>query len=203
MIEFWNERYAEEDYAYGKEPNEYLRSVLAELKPGKILFPAEGEGRNAVYAAELGWEVFAFDQSEEAREKALKLAEGRGVEINYEGNDLQHYKLEENSFDAVALIFVHLDPSTRNAFHQALIDALRPGGYFILEAFSKAHLQFNSVNPSAGGPKNEALLFSKEEISGDLSMLDVEQIEEQEVELKEGKYHYGTSSVIRCIAQKN
>jgi hypothetical protein len=75
MKEQWNERYSASEYIYGTGPNTWLVEKLAGLQPGKILFPAEGEGRNAVHAARLGWNVAAFDQSEAGRKKALKLAE--------------------------------------------------------------------------------------------------------------------------------
>ena len=74
MKEFWEIRYAEKQYAYGENPNVYFKEQLDKLKPGKILLPAEGEGRNAVYAAKQGWEVMAFDLSSEGKNKAEKLA---------------------------------------------------------------------------------------------------------------------------------
>jgi hypothetical protein len=67
----WNERYANEEFAYGEEPNNYLKEQLTKLDAGKILFPAEGEGRNAVFAAKEGWTVSAFDISNEGLRKAL------------------------------------------------------------------------------------------------------------------------------------
>jgi hypothetical protein len=70
----WNERYGADEYVYGKEPNGFLKEFIDNHPPGKILLPAEGEGRNAVYAASKGWEVTAFDFSEEGKKKALKLA---------------------------------------------------------------------------------------------------------------------------------
>ncbi len=83
MRDFWNVRYSEEIYAYGTAPNVFFSSELKKLPPGKALFPAEGEGRNAVYAATCGWNVIAFDQSEAGKEKALQLAAKKGVEIDY------------------------------------------------------------------------------------------------------------------------
>ena len=74
MKDFWNERYASTEYVYGKEPNQYFKQILCSLSPGKILLPAEGEGRNAVYAASLGWQVYAYDFSERAYKKAMALA---------------------------------------------------------------------------------------------------------------------------------
>ena len=72
MKDFWNQRYAADEYAYGTAPNAFFKAVLDPLPPGRILLPAEGEGRNAVYAAKLGWEVVAFDQSEGGQKKAMK-----------------------------------------------------------------------------------------------------------------------------------
>jgi hypothetical protein len=66
-MDFWDQRYSQSDFVYGKKPNEYLKAKLVDLKPGRILFPAEGEGRNAIFAAKLGWDVFAFDSSIEGK----------------------------------------------------------------------------------------------------------------------------------------
>ncbi len=82
-FDFWNSRYSATGYTYGTEPNRFYAEQLETIRPGKILFPAEGEGRNAVYAAEKGFEVVAFDGSNEARKKALQLASERNVTIDY------------------------------------------------------------------------------------------------------------------------
>ncbi|HFK5571211.1 class I SAM-dependent methyltransferase [Elizabethkingia meningoseptica] len=83
MNSFFDDVYGHEEYAYGKMPNEYLKEKLRDLKPGKILFPAEGEGRNAVYAAKSGWDVFCFDISANGCHKAKQLADEEGVTIDY------------------------------------------------------------------------------------------------------------------------
>jgi hypothetical protein len=70
---FWDHRYSKEDFAYGDNPNTFLVTTLPSYTPGKILFPAEGEGRNAVYAASLGWDTVAFDISSVGRLKAEML----------------------------------------------------------------------------------------------------------------------------------
>ena len=77
----WNERYKKEEFAYGQQPNNYLKEQLGKLSAGTILFPAEGEGRNAVFAAKLGWTVSAFDISVEGKKKASRLAEANNVTI--------------------------------------------------------------------------------------------------------------------------
>ncbi len=85
----WDERYASDEYAYGKQPNNYLKEQLEKLTVGTILFPAEGEGRNAVFAAKLSWEVFSFDISPEGKKKALQLAERNDVTIDYRIGELE------------------------------------------------------------------------------------------------------------------
>jgi len=202
MKEFWNSRYQETDYAYGTEPNEFFKERIKGIVPGKALFPAEGEGRNAVYAAQLGWEVTAFDFSEAAKEKALKLAFEKEVELNYQVATFEEFKAGENSFDLLVLIFAHFPPVKRKDYHQKLIRFLKPGGYLILEAFSKAHIQFNSVNEKAGGPKDPDLLFSEEELLEDFSELEILHLVTLEQELSEGNYHVGKSSVIQLVAKK-
>jgi len=84
LQQFWDERYSQPEYAYGREPNVFFREQIEPLQPGRLLMPAEGEGRNGVYAARKGWVVDAFDISEKGREKALRLAEEMGVAIHYQ-----------------------------------------------------------------------------------------------------------------------
>src|ERR1051325_9163371 len=85
----WNERYSKAEFAFGEQPNNYLKEQLEKVNIGRILFPAEGEGRNAVFAAQLGWTVSAFDISVEGQKKALKLAEANKVKIDYQVGELQ------------------------------------------------------------------------------------------------------------------
>ena len=79
MKQFWDERYGDDEYAYGTKPNTWFAEQLARMAQGRLLLPAEGEGRNAVYAAKLGWEVTAFDISAAGRDKAMRLAEKHGA----------------------------------------------------------------------------------------------------------------------------
>ncbi|TFV94270.1 class I SAM-dependent methyltransferase [Algoriphagus kandeliae] len=202
MKQFWDERYAAEDYVYGKEPNRFFQAKLLDLKPGKALFPAEGEGRNSVFAAENGWEVFAFDISDSARMKAERLAAERGVTIHYQVGTLDQMKFEPESFDLLVLIFAHFPGDIRHSLHQNLLRLLKPGGTLILEAFSKEHLEYNSINPKAGGPKDVKMLFSKEELDRDFGQMEWLFFEKTVTEMKEGDFHVGLSSVIRLVARK-
>ena len=84
MTSFWDQRYSDDQYAYGIEPNAFLKECLDKHPfSGSILFPAEGEGRNAVYAAKRGLKVVAFDPSVEGKKKAEKLAAKNQVSIEY------------------------------------------------------------------------------------------------------------------------
>lgn len=202
MEDFWNDRYGQKDYAYGTTPNVFFAQQLRKLKPGTILMPAEGEGRNAVHAAQQGWTVSAFDISQAGREKALRLAMECGVDIQYQIGDPDQLSWPEASFDAVALIFAHFPAPLRSGYHVQIASWLKPGGTLILEAFSKKHLQHNSRNPKAGGPKDPAMLFSTEEIRKDFPNMEIEQLEEVEVVMQEGEYHVGLSSVLRFVGRK-
>lgn len=202
MKEFWNNRYAEKEFAYGEKANNFLIQQLPKFTKGKILFPAEGEGRNAVFASTLGWEVFAFDLSIEGKNKAEQLANKNNVSINYQVGEFSEIKYQENYFDAIGLIYAHFSAETKSMYHQKLVQLLKPNGIIIFEAFSKNHLQYNSVNEKVGGPKDFGMLFSIEEMRTDFTNFEILELQETEVELEEGNYHNGKGSVIRFVGRK-
>lgn len=195
MIEMWNKRYAQQDYAYGKEPNAFFKEQLALLKPAKALFPAEGEGRNAVYASTLGWEVVALDNSIEAKKKAILLAKEYQTKIEYLESSIGNFDSEDNTFDLIVLVFVHMQNRMQN--HQHLLKFLKPGGTILLEGFSKTQ-----INNTTGGPRNLDMLFSKEELKKDFTELSRISIWEEDTFISEGKHHSGKASVIRLIGTK-
>ena len=163
-VKSWDDRYSKEEFVYGEEPNNFLREQLQKLKPGKILFPAEGEGRNAVFAATKGWDVYAFDISSVGKRKAEELAKKNNVKIKYEVGGLQSLNYKPESFDVIALIYAHFPAEIKSEYHKTLGNYLKKGGIIIFEAFSKKHLEYNSRNESVGGPREIEMLFSKEEI---------------------------------------
>jgi SAM-dependent methyltransferase len=195
--ELWNQRYSSSTYVYGTEPNVYFKQQLDLLTPGKLLLPGEGEGRQAVYAARKGWDVTAFDLSEVAQIKALSLAKKNGVTIHYFNAGIDEASLPEESFDVLGLIFLHTPYGVRKEFHRALLRYLKPGGIVILEAFSKEQLQFSS-----GGPKDEEMLFSIEELEKDFKHIHLINLHKEHVVLSEGEYHKGEASVIRLLGRK-
>lgn len=198
----WNDRYSSEEFAYGTEPNNYLKEQLEKLEPGSILFPAEGEGRNAVFAATKGWKVSAFDISSEGKSKALRLAENQKTSIDYQIGELETLNFQAGQFDAIALIYAHFPAEIKSSIHQMLDRYLRKGGIIIFEAFSKSHLDYVTKNEKVGGPKDIGSLFSMDEIRADFPNYDIIELEEKEIELSEGVFHNGTGSVIRFTGRK-
>jgi 2-polyprenyl-3-methyl-5-hydroxy-6-metoxy-1,4-benzoquinol methylase len=201
-IDKWNDRYSKDEFAYGKQPNNYLREQLEKLSVGKILFPAEGEGRNAVFAAKLGWTVFAFDISAEGKNKAFRLAQNNKVMIDYQVGELRTLNYDTEQFDVIALIYAHFPADSKSLYHKTLDKYLRKNGVVIFEAFSKKHINFISMNENVGGPKDIAMLFSIDELKSDFVNYDILELVEKEIELNEGLVHNGKGSVIRFVGQK-
>lgn len=200
--DFWNERYGQEQYAYGEAPNEYLKNKLTGLQTGKILFPLEGEGRNAIFAATLGWNVFAFDQSSEGKKKAELLAKKNRVQIEYSISDVENVSYTENSFDALVLVYAHFPLDERKQYHQKLAALLKKGGKLIIEGFSKNHIEKQQQNPNAGGPKEITMLYDLEKLKSEFNNFDFIEGYETDTDLDEGLYHVGRASVIRILAIK-
>ena len=196
MQQFWDQRYAENETVYGNEPNKFFRLFIDQHKPGTLLLPAEGEGRNAVYAASRGWQVDAFDFSQVAREKALDFARGERVVINYELKNIADFKAGKQ-YDAVGLIFVHLPEVLRKKFHQEVYNSIKPGGFMVLEAFAKEQAQLES-----GGPRDATLLYDAPSLCNDFPFLHMISCEQKEIFLDEGDYHKGKASVLRMIGQR-
>ena len=190
----WNERYDRDMYIYGKEPAAFLKQKMDGLQKGKALVLAMGEGRNAVYLAQNGFDVTGVDISEVAIEKCSKLAKERNTTVNAVVADLTDYDMGEAQFDLITK-FYYYEPSI---FPQ-IIDALKPGGMFILEQFSIDHLKYRET--SAFGPRNPDYLIKPNELLEHFKSLRVLYYEDTVVELDEGM-HKGTAAVIRLIAQK-
>ena len=195
--DFWNERYGTSDYAYGIVPNEFLRDELENHPKGRILLPAEGEGRNAVFAAVKGWEVTAFDFSEKGKEKAEQLAKMWDMKIDYKVASYDEFEGEKESFDCLALIYAHIHESVRKKVHKKLLRMLKPDGVLIFEAFSKKQLGRDS-----GGPKSAELLFDTDDLRKDFRKLSEVRVWEETVSLTEGKFHEGEAIVVRAIGKK-
>jgi ubiquinone/menaquinone biosynthesis C-methylase UbiE len=198
MKQFWNDRYTESEFAYGKEPNQFLKEHIHLLPKGKVLFVAEGEGRNAVFASKNGYQVAAFDYSDSGRKKAMVLASENNVVIDYEVSDVLQLSYEKNSFDAIVFIFAHFPSDIRKKAHEELLSLVKPNGKIVFEAFSKEQLKYTS-----GGPKESVMLFSEEEVRKEFVNVTFDFLKTQLVVLNEGPYHQGEGKVIRFIGTKN
>ncbi|MBV6647771.1 MAG: class I SAM-dependent methyltransferase [Cyclobacteriaceae bacterium] len=196
-LNMWNERYKQREFAYGVAPNEYLKEQLQNLTPGKILLGAEGEGRNAVYAAKLGWEVSAFDISKEGKNKTLELAQENQVDIDYRVGSFPELGFKASHFDAIALVYAHFPPSLRASYFELLDRCLKNKGHVIFEAFGKNHLPYREKNNKVGGPPDFDSLYSIEDLKQFFPDYQLIELKEQEVELSEGLYHNGVGSVTR------
>lgn len=197
MKEHWDDKYSASEYIYGKNPNEYFKTIIDILKPGKILLPSEGEGRNAVYAAKKGWSVTAVDFSIKAKEKALKLAFENNVNISYIISEVEKYNFPESEYDAVALIYAHYPSDLRFFIHSSVVKSLKQGGKLILEAFNK-----KQINNNTGGPKNLPLLYDTYILQNDFRDLIIQELNEYEIEISEGKHHNGRADIIRLLAMR-
>ena len=198
MKDFWNERYAAKTYAYGTKPNQYLKEILPLLPKGKLLFVAEGEGRNAVFAAKNGFEVSAFDYSESGKQKAWQLAEENGVTIDYLVSDVLALPYEQESFDALIFIFAHFPAEIRKEAHLKLLHLLKPRGKILFEAFGKGQ-----INYASGGPKDIQMLFSEEEVRNEFPNVTFDHLSTDKTALHEGLFHQGDGIVVRFIGTKN
>ncbi len=196
-MNFWDSKYDQKDWLYGQEPNEFLKSQLADLKPGLILLPAEGEGRNAVYAASLGWSVWAFDTSAVAQKKALSLAGSKQLILRYDLVSVEGFHPGESGFDAIGLCYAHFEPQLRRLFFRNLQDWIVPGGKIILEAFRK-----DQIHKKSGGPKDLNLLYSLDDLRKDFNQLHIEQLTADTIILDEGAGHQGEAEVVRFVGRK-
>ena len=194
---FWDEKYSTDDFIYGKVPNEFFRKNLLKIRPGRLFLPGEGEGRNAVFAAQNGWVVDATDQSEVGKLKALKLASESEVKINYSVCNISEYNFPENYYDAAAVIFFHLPEELRKKIHKKIIESLKTNGILILELFNKEQLGKDS-----GGPQSLDMLYSQEDIEKDFNQLKTLLLENATIQLNEGEKHSGEASVIRFVGIK-
>lgn len=193
----WDERYRGEEYAYGIEPNAFLKNNYQNIPRGKVLSLAEGEGRNAVFLARNGYAVTAVDASLIGLKKAQRLADDNKVEIDFIHADLADYDLGENRWDAIVSIFCPLPPALRKNLHASVVTALKRNGVYLLEAYTPAQL-----NHGTGGGNSVELMQTKQSLNLELQHLKFEHLIELERDVIEGIYHTGTGAVVQAIATK-
>lgn len=197
----YDQRYAEDGYAFGTDPNTFLKDSVPQLKLPKhasCLMLAEGEGRNGVFMAECGYSVTGVDISEVGLKKAKDLAKRRGVELTTQVADLAEYDIGESKWDCIVGIFCHLPVPIRERVLGAIPEALRPGGYVLFETYTPDQLEYKT-----GGPPSADMMYSSDIFRAAFEgKLVIERNEEIVRHVVEGKYHTGDAAVVQLLARK-
>ncbi len=190
----WDERYALEGWAFGTDPNDFLRQEAHRIPPGRVLCLGEGEGRNAVFLAEQGYEVVGVDRSQVGMDKAQGLAQARGVFIETVVSSIEDFDLTEGEWQGIISIFFHLPPELRTKVNKAVVRGLAPGGILILESFTPLQLSFGT-----GGPPHADRLVSLATLEEEFEGLKFLVAQETEREIHEGRMHSGRSAVAQLV----
>jgi len=194
----WDERYAADEYAYGTEPNDFLRENAGLLPSGRVLCLADGEGRNSVWLAGQGYEVTAVDSSSVGLAKGRRLAEAVGVVVDFVHADLADFDLGREVWNGVVSIFCHLPQPLRSRVHAGVVAGLESGGVLLLEGYRKEQLELKT-----GGPPVPGLMHARAELAVDFADLDIRRLENLERDVVEGTLHRGRAAVVQLVAVKS
>ncbi|MGO3467272.1 class I SAM-dependent methyltransferase [Psychrobacter sp.] len=197
----WDERYSGTEFAFGTEPNDFLRETFEQIPAGgRVLCLAEGEGRNAVFLAEQGYDVTAMDMSEVGLIKAVQLAKDRGVTITTQVADLADYQFGTDKWDAIVSIWAHVPDKVRQYIHTQVVTALKPNGVFIVEAYTERQLETDAVGgpPASQKERFGSLDNFQSELRGLTEMIGVEKLRM----VSEGKRHQGLSAVVQFVGKR-
>jgi cyclopropane fatty-acyl-phospholipid synthase-like methyltransferase len=195
----WDERYATPGYFFGTEPNEFLVSQQHLLKPGmSCLAVADGEGRNGVWLAQQGMKVLSVEASAVALDKAKRLAQQRGVAIDFEQADLAQWQWGENRFDVVAAIFIQFaPPALREQMFAGIKRCLKPGGLLLLQGYTPRQLDYKT-----GGPSQSENLYTEKLLRDAFRDMEILHLSEHDDHISEGTGHSGMSALIDLVARK-
>lgn len=170
--EDWDSRYEGTELLWSAQPNRFLVAEAQTLPAGRALDLACGEGRNAVWLAELGWRVTGVDFSPVAIGKAGQLAEARGVAGEFEVADLLAYVPAQQAFDLVIVFYLQVLASVRSTIVRRAAAAVAPGGTFLLVAHDRSNLE-----EGYGGPRDPHVLYTPQDVVTDLDGLEIERAE--------------------------
>jgi SAM-dependent methyltransferase len=170
--EDWDKRYAEVENLWSAKPNRFLVAEVAELPPGRALDLACGEGQNAIWLASLGWRVVGVDYSPVAIDKARARAAREDVDVEFVCSDLLEYAPAPESFDLVLVLYLHLPAAERHVVLDRAVKGLAAGGTFVLVG----HDLLNATE-GVGGPSDDSILYTPDDIVADLDELRVEKAE--------------------------
>jgi SAM-dependent methyltransferase len=173
--EEWNRRYAGDELLWSARPNRFLVAEVSGLAPGRALDLACGEGRNAVWLAEQGWQATGVDFSDRALGKARELAAARGVEASWVQADLLDYRPEQRAYDLVIVLYLQVPAPERGRVLRAAADAVTPEGTLLVVGHDRSNLEHGH-----GGPQHPAVLYTADDVVADLDGTGLE-IERAEV----------------------
>ena len=159
----WDRRYDGSELVWTAEPNRFLVAETETLAPGRAIDLACGEGRNAVWLAERGWQAVGADFSEVGLRKARELADSRGVNVEWVAADLLDYHPDPQAFDLVLVFYLQVPASERRPIFRAAVDAVAPGGTFLVVAHDSSNLQHGH-----GGPQDPAVLYTADDVVSDI-----------------------------------
>ncbi len=198
--QFWDKRFSQPEYVFGKEPNAYLKIQASKyVKPGaNALCVADGEGRNSVWLAKQGMTVEAFDISPVAVEKAKELAKHEQVSVAFSVASTHSWEWKPNHYDLIAAIFIQFaTPNMRVDLFAQMRDSLKPGGYLILQGYTPKQLDYKT-----GGPPSIDHLYTTELIQDLLRGMEICDWQEYEAKIHEGEGHRGMSALMGVVARK-
>ena len=193
----WDARYAEAGWAFGTEPNDFLREQAHHLPAGRVLCLAEGEGRNAVWLAGRGHAVTAVDVSRAGLGKAARLARERGVKLDVVCADLAAFPIAPGAWQGIVSIFAHVPAAVRRLMHAAVIRGLAPGGVLVLEAYRP-----QQIGRGTGGPPDDERMLDLSRLREELGSLEWVLARELERDVIEGRCHTGLASVVQLVARR-
>ena len=204
--EMWDQRFSSKEYAYGKEANIWLSERVSQINPppkNRALFPADGEGRNAVWAATMGWNSEVFDLSSVGKQKCQLLAEEHGVTVNYEVDDLELREFPDKVFDLIACSWFHTPSEIRKVHMPRMLHSLKSGGHFVMEGYHTSQMPLHS-----GGPKSLDLLFDLDEVLEELigekaPQMHIIHTAVTSTVLDESELHKGQARVVRIHLQRD
>jgi len=194
----WNERYAGEEYVFGTEPAAFLVREAGRLAPGaRVLTIAEGEGRNAVWLAGQGFDVTAIEGAPNAVDKARRLAEARGVEVEFRLADLDRFDWPEAAYDAAVAIFIQFaDAPFRDRLFAGMKRALRPGGLILLHGFAPRQVEYGT-----GGPPDRDRMYTEALLRDRFSDFEILTFRDYDEEIDEGPGHSGRAALVDLVAR--
>jgi len=195
----WNRRFAQDDFLFGVEPNDWLRAHAHHWLPGqRVLCVADGEGRNSVWLARQGLHVEAFDIAEVGVAKARRLAASQAVTVDYTVADCDAFPWPTAAYDGVAAIFIQFaDPALRARLFAHMVASLKPGGVLVLQGYTPRQLEYRT-----GGPPLASHLYTETMLRSAFAAMELLMLTEYEADVAEGAGHHGRSALIGLVARR-